>query len=151
VLNRTGVTGNAGNKESKIIFGFSVAAAAITLWLWPASRSAAKHSMEGMKLLSSLWPVAGGCLLFIVWHRINFSQKVLPDREEKQIGLDDFLLTVMKLLQEKERQNPQKDKPVPYLNRMITQLRKLEKIMGRWKVAGLSYLVLCLCLLFLLL
>ena len=151
VLNRTGNTGNPGKTESKIIFTVSFIAAATTLWLWPAAGSPASHSLAGMKLLRALWPVAGGCLLFFAWRRIYSSKKVPTDDQKKQTGFDVILLIIMSLLQEKKWQKPQQGRLAPYLQRLVPQLRRSEKIMGRWKVVGLSYLALCLCLLFLLL
>ena len=151
VLKRTGSADNPGRAESRIIFTVSFIAAAITLWLWPADRSSASHSLAGIKLWQALWPVAGGCLLFLVWRQIFPSEKVPADDKKKQTAFDFILLTVTRLLQEKEWQNLQQGGLASYLHRLIPQLRRSEKIMGRWKVVGLSYLALCLCLLFLLL
>ena len=137
--------------DSRIIFTVSFIAGAITLWLWPAARSFAIHSLAGTKFWQALWPVAGGCLLFLAWRRISSGEKVPAENHGKQTGFDGVLLTVMRLLQEKEWQRPQQGRLTPYLHRLVPQLRRSEKIMGRWKVVGLSYLALCLCLLFLLL
>lgn len=151
VIKRTEGTGNPGRAESRIIFTVSFIATAITLWLWPAARISASHSLTVMKLWQALWPVGGGCLLFIVWRRISSSQNIPADDQKKQTDFDDILLTVTRLLQEKEWQQPEQGRLNFYLHRVVPQLRRSEKIMGRWKVVGLSYLVLCLYLLFLLL
>ena len=129
----------------------SCIATAITLWLWPEARSAANHSLTAIKLMQGLWPVAGGFLLFLCWQRIAVNKKVAPDTPNQPSALDDILRGITEALQEKEWQQPKQDRVTPYLQEEIPRLRKAEKIMGRWKVIGLSYLVLCFCLLYLLL
>ncbi len=151
VLRHSRSVGHSGRTESRIIFAISFIAAAITLWLWPAARISASHSLAGMKFLQALWPVAGGCLLFLVWRRISSRTTVFSDEQKKQGGFDTILRTVTRFLQEKEKQNLKQDGLVTSLRKLVPPLRRSEKIMGRWKVVGLSYLALCLCLLFLLL
>ena len=152
VLNRTsGGSPEPGRTESKIIFIVSFIAAAITLWLWPAARDSASHSLIGIKLVHALWPVAGGWLLFFIWSRIFPFAAILPKDQNKQTVFDDIFFTATRVVQEKKWQAPQQGRLNPYLDKIIPLLRKSEKITGRWKVVGLSYIVLCLCLLLLLL
>ncbi len=150
VLNRPEKTDNPGKTESAITFSISFLATAITLWLWPAARNPASHSLETIKLVQALWPIAGGCLLFFSWRRFFSSQKNPADDPEKQTAFESILHTLTGLIQKKWRTS-QQDRLAPYLSRLIPQLRRSEKITGRWKVAGLSYLALSLYLLFLLL
>ena len=134
-----------------MIFALSCIAAAVTLWLWPAAGNFASHSVAGNKLLQGLWTFAGGCLLFLAWHKISFTKEIPTDDQKRKTNFDTIVCTVTRLLQEKEYQKPQENRLVIFLRRLVPQLRRIEKIMGRWKVVGLSYIALCLCLLFLLL
>ena len=140
-----------GRRASLIIFALSCIGAAVPLWLWPAAGNFASHSVAGIKLLQGLWPVAGGCLLFFAWNRMSFMIEVPADDQKRKTGFDTIIRTVTSWLQEKEDQKPQQDRLVIFLRRFAPHLRRAEKIMGRWKVIGLSYIALCLCLLFLLL
>ncbi len=151
VIRRSRGSDKPGRTASRIIFALSCIAVAIPLWLWPAASKFASHSVTGIKLLQGLWPVAGGCLMFLVWRRISFTTKVPTDDQKKKTGFDLIVCTVTSLLQEKEYRKSQQDRLVIFLSRLVPPLRRAEKIMGRWKVAGLSYIVLCLSLLFLLL
>lgn len=151
VLIHTGKTSTSDRAENSAIFFISFIASAITLWLWSGARNTAIHSLAKTALLQSFWPVACGCLLFFIWHRFSCKKRVLSNIPGSQTSFDTLLLTVMKLLQEKEWQKPQTDKIVKLLHTLPPHLRRAEKIMGRWKVAGFFYLTLCLYLLFLLL
>jgi formate hydrogenlyase subunit 3/multisubunit Na+/H+ antiporter MnhD subunit len=151
VLRRLKGDTNPGRTESRIVFAVSFIAVLLILWLWPAASASASHSLAGTKLLQGLWPVGGGCLLFLIWKRISSSPESAAERQQKQSTFDTIIDTVTKFLQEKDRQQPQQDRFLTSLRRLIPQLRRTEKIMGRWKVVGLSYVTLCLCLLFLLL
>jgi hydrogenase-4 component B len=142
---------NSGRIASRIVFAVSFIAVLLTLWLWPAARSSVIHSLAGTKLLQGLWPVASGCFLFLVWQRISATTEVPADDQQKQSTFDTIIDTVTKFLQEKEWPQPRQDRFLIQVRRLVPQLRRTEKIMGRWKVVGLSYVTLCLCLLFLLL
>ncbi|MBU0944891.1 MAG: NADH-ubiquinone oxidoreductase [Proteobacteria bacterium] len=137
--------------ESRTIFSISFIAVAITLWLWPAARDSASHSLAGAKILQALWPVTAGSILFFVWRQIPFCNKELSTAQEKQPSFATLLPPIMQLLEEKEWQIPPHDNVNTSLHRLSPHLRRLEKIMGRWKIVGLSYLALCLYLVFLLL
>ncbi len=140
-----------GRKARQSIFVLSCIAVAVPLWLWPAAGNFASHSVAGMKLLQGLWPVVGGSLLFLVWCRIAFTRDVPRDDQKRKTAFDTIGCTVTSMVQEKEDQKPQQDSLVIFLHRLAPYLRRAEKVMGRWKVVGLSYIALCLCLLFLLL
>ncbi|MEA3468880.1 MAG: proton-conducting transporter membrane subunit [Thermodesulfobacteriota bacterium] len=140
-----------GRTASQIVFALSCIAAAATLWLWPAADNFASHSVAGNKLLQGLWTFAGGCLLFLAWRKISFTAEVPADDRKRKSDFNSIVNTVTHLLQEKEYQQPLENRLVIFLRRLVPQLRRTEKIMGRWKVVGLSYIALCLCLLFLLL
>jgi formate hydrogenlyase subunit 3/multisubunit Na+/H+ antiporter MnhD subunit len=139
-----------GRTVSPIPFALSCIAVAATLWLWPAASNFARHSVSGMKLLQGLWPVAGGCILFFVWRRVAWSMKVSADEQKGKSGFDMIVGTVTRLLQEKEDPKPQQDRLVFFLQRVVPNLRRAEKIMGRWKVVGVSYITLCILFLLLL-
>ncbi len=151
VIRRCGGSGKTGSTASRTVFVLSCIAVAGTLWIWPAARNVATHSVAGVKLLQGLWPVAGGCLLFLVWRRIAWPTGLPVEDEKSKTSFDTLVCRVTGFLQEKEEQKPQEDRLVLYLHRLVPNLRRAEKIMGRWKVVGLSYITLCLCLLFLLL
>ncbi len=151
ILKQTKGTETSDKVASRVIFSISLFSAAIILWLWPMAGNSAIHSLTKTTLLQTLWPVVGGYLLFLVWRRLSSGKKVPSDKQDKQTALDVILPKVTTLLQEKNWQKPQPGKLEPYLHRLVPYLRRSEKIMGRWKVVGLSYLALCLFLLFLLL
>jgi hydrogenase-4 component B len=151
VLKSNRGSNNNGRIKSRMIFGVSFIAVAMALWLWPAALSHASSSMAGTTIIQGLWPVGAGGILFLVWQRISTTKTVPTDEQQKKTAFDTLVDTVTRLLQEKERQQPQQDRLLNSLRRLVPQLRRTEKIMGRWKVVGLSYLTLCLCLLFLLL
>ncbi len=136
---------------SRIIFTLSFIAVAVTLWLWPAANNFASHSIVGTKILQGLWPVAGGFLLFFAWHRVSVKINLPTKDQKRKFSFDTLICAVTNLLQKKETPKPQQNKLVIFLHMLIPYLRKTEKIMGRWKVVGLSYIALCLSLLFLLL
>ena len=151
ILRRSSGSSKPGETTSQILLIFSCIAVAGTLWLWPAASNLASHSLAGIKLLQGLWPVATGCGLFFVWHRISPTTEIPADDQKRQTGFDRIASLLSSLLQEKGEQKPQQDRLVILLRRLVPNLRRAEKIMGRWKVVGLSYITLCLCLLFLLL
>jgi len=151
ILRHSKSTGTSKNAEHSVIFPISLIATLTIIWLWPAARHSASHSLAATTLLQALWPVIGGCLLFLSWQRISFNKKVPVGVQEKQTGFEALLITATKLMQEKKWQKPQSGRLHSYRHRLIPHLRRTEKIMGRWKVVGLSYLALCLYLLFLLL
>lgn len=139
-----------GRTESQTIFTLSCVVVAGTLWLWPAASNFATHSLAGTKLLQGLWPVAGGCLLFLVWRKIAVTTELPAGDKRRKTAFDTIAGKATNLLLEKEAPI-QEDRLVLFLHNLIPSLRRAEKIMGRWKVVGLSYITLCLCLLFLLL
>ncbi len=142
---------HSGRTVSRMIFAVSFIAVLLVLWLWPAARNSASHSLTGMKLLQGLWPVAGGTILFLIWQRICTIRGLTTDEQQKQSAFDSTIETVTRFLQEKDWQQPRQDRLLTSLRGLVPQLRKAEKIMGRWKVVGISYVTLCLCLLLLLL
>jgi formate hydrogenlyase subunit 3/multisubunit Na+/H+ antiporter MnhD subunit len=140
-----------GRRTSRIIFALSLLTVAMTLWLWPAASNFAGHSITGTKIMQGLWPIAGASFLFLVWRRVFVTAKI-PTKDQKKIfDLDALIDRVTKLLQEKEVAKQQANKLLIFLHTLVPYLRKTEKIMGRWKVVGISYIALCLSLLFLLL
>ena len=151
LLRDTEKRGNSERAGSGIIFTVSFIATAITLWLWPAAGFFVSNSLSWTKFWQALWPVAGGCLLFLAWRRFFIREKQTLDDVKKQTIFDIVLFRFGNLLQEKEWQTTQQGRFISYLSGFVPQLRRSEKIMGRWKVVGLSYLLLCLCMLFLLL
>ena len=150
-LNRSDQGEQSGQTVSSTVFLACLVASAIAPWLWPAARSSAIHSLAAPKLLQSLWPVASGCLLFFIWKLARSRLKTSTDSRTKRTTLEVILDFLAKSFQEKDWQGPQQDRLTPYLDRLIPSLRRSEKILGRWKVVGLSYLMLSLCLLLLLL
>jgi formate hydrogenlyase subunit 3/multisubunit Na+/H+ antiporter MnhD subunit len=151
ILGRREGDANSGKTMNRMVFAVSFIAVLLILWLWPAARNSASHSLAGTKLLQGLWPVVGGWFLFLVWQKIVTNREVPTGEQQKQSTFDTFIDTVTKFLQEKDWQQPRQDRFLNALRRVVPQLRRTEKIMGRWKVVGLSYVTLCLCLLFLLL
>ncbi len=139
-----------GANMSRVIFALSWLGVAVSLWLWPGASDFAGHSLVGTKILQGLWPIAAASLLFFVWQRISW-RKVGPAGETKKKTVFDTLVNRVTSVLEEEEKDRQQDRLIIFLRRLVPPLRRVEKIMGRWKVVGLSYIVLCLCLLLLLL
>lgn len=136
---------------TQMIFAVSCTFVAMTLWLWPGADIFASHSIKGIQVLHGIWPITGGCLLYLFLRPILFTTETATDDRKKKIDFDMIMRMVTGALQEKEEQKTEHNRLANYTYRLAPHLRKVEKIMGRWQVVGLSYIALCLCLLFLLL
>ena len=136
---------------TRVIFAVSCTFVAMTLWLWPGAEFFASHSIKGIQVLHGIWPVTGGCLLYLFLRPLLFTTVTSTNARKKKINIDRIMRLVTGLLQEKEEHKTQHNRLANFTYKLAPHLRKVEKIMGRWQVVGLSYVALCLCLLFLLL
>lgn len=149
VLYRTKNKHHSSAAPSSLPFAASLLAVISALWIWPTARIYASHCLTGAKAWQSLWPVILGFLLFFGWNRLrkeNHSDAPTPDNKEPSTEKNN--VPQQSLL-------PQADTwvhhhPRSYFSAVLLHLRKSEKILGRWTIVGLSYLILCLILLILL-
>ncbi|MCK5195006.1 MAG: hypothetical protein KAQ71_14440, partial [Desulfobulbaceae bacterium] len=132
-------------------WAISLAAVALSLWIWPVSGTHAIHSLAGNKMWQALWPVAFGCLLSWLWLKAYTSNKFTRlsallkrfsfDELCSSIHWPDFLLRSGKsILISKEWF------PFSQFSRLDFFPNKAEKILGRWTVVGLFYLIICIIL-----
>ena len=135
--------------HSSLPFTASLIAVVATLWLWPVSRHHAGHSLVAIKIWYSFWPVMLGSLLFTAWTCLR----------EKSTQDSHFFESNESTARQSKipsyRPSPGIAARVchsaySHFLVMVLWLQKTEKIVGRWTVAGLSYLVLCLILFILL-
>ncbi len=151
VLYRTKNKHHSSASSSLLPFAASFLVVISALWLWPAARVYANHSLAGLKIWQSLWPVVLGFLLFSVWHRLRAKAKghedaPTPDNKKLRKGLSNVPhQPLFPLVHNWAYHHMHSLFPA-----VVLQLRKTEKIMGRWTIVGLSYLLLCLIVLFLL-
>jgi len=151
IMRNIDVTPKSGNISMRLIFAASFTAVATTLWLWPVADNFSSHSLDKPQLLLGLWPVAVGCLLFFFLQRTILKTTIQTDKRKEIYGFDTVIYLVTNFLQEKKKKKLTQSRFANFLDRLVPYLRKIEKIMGRWQVVGLSYMALCFCLLFLLL
>jgi hydrogenase-4 component B len=145
VVRKTGHEENTHPTSFSSVWAISLAAVALSLWIWPLSKTQAIHTLSGDKLWQGLWPVVVGCLLSWLWYRICAKKKstdvsVPSDRfifdslhckmhwPDLLIRMRESMLTFMEW------------HPFSWLDFLPN---KSEKILGRWTVVGLFYLIIC--------
>jgi formate hydrogenlyase subunit 3/multisubunit Na+/H+ antiporter MnhD subunit len=147
----------------------SLVAVGFAVWLWPAVRTPAEHSLQAVKLWQSFWPVATGALLFLLWRgfckrgraaQLNYSSwcgfvwlKKLHQAtslwRKDMSGINSLLRNRNPIYQaviggeqeEGAKKRGNAVKPLAF-GKIDLIFRKSEKIMGRWMVVGLAYLLL---------
>jgi hydrogenase-4 component B len=138
----------------------SVALAAITFWVWPASRAAFLHSLLPEKFWNSFWPVLAGGLLTFGWNRplVRKISKRLspfgtitgsPARHDVPVRWQTLHHHLHLLLESDLRLLHQGRNWWRHAG-IDGRLKKMEKIFSRWIVVGLFYLTLTITLLALL-
>jgi len=128
-------------------------AVAFALWLWPEAYSYALHSLSVQKVIHSLWPIVMGYLIVLVWRWKGQQEAPLDEGRQARAGrlpFHDFYMRLLKWLEMAESMLTKQLVALAEIFLKMLQLRKLEKILGRWTIAGVSYLVLTIALLFLL-
>ena len=138
----------------------SLAGVALVMWLWPAARGMALHSLVPAKLWQGGWPVATGVLLFLAWHW-SIRGRATPYRVPEGdvlVLLEQCIGHVRPGLFQAWR------KPVSVMEQNLTQqwrravhavagapyLFRTENVLRRWGVVGSLFLLLWGLLLFLL-
>ena len=139
----------------------SLAAVATAFWLWPAARIPALHSLAISTLWQSLWPVATGCLLAYGWNRIAGKRDTLYTLPAGDVlallpqaagrGWQRSYHTWTIRMRESNRRRRRRWRQSLRSSTIDRRLRKGEKVLGRWEVVGLVYLLLCTFFLFFLL
>lgn len=132
----------------------SVVLAALVPWLWPPLRELGVHSLELHAALHSLWPVGLGTVLALVWFALG---SPLPGRKTEKGDFDRLagnlyngLVIAMNritglLNRIYGRLTPKELKKYFAPVTAVTKgPGKWEKVLGRWSVVGLCYLLICL-------
>jgi len=130
-------------------------AAVLVLWLWPEARSYSIHSLAPNSIAQSALPIFLGWLSYFFWNKILY-------KEQKTLALpsNEFNIPLVRALEHidnlkisapKSSKTDVSDRLVEIFKQVIyfpikNRLRKWEQIMGRWIMAGLFYLLLCLIL-----
>jgi len=151
IVRKTGHEENTHPSSFSSAWAISLAAVSLFLWIWPVAGTHAIHSLAGNKMWQGLWPVAVGCLLLWLWYRIyakkkltdvsSYSDRFTFDCLRNNIHWPDFCL--------------RKQKSILTLDDWFSFsrfswfnffLNKTEKVLGRWTVVGLFYLIICIIL-----
>jgi hypothetical protein len=151
---------SSGKRLAAILWVASVAGVIGVPWLWPAMNKLAAHSLQVPALVQSLWPVALGTALVMGWFATG---SWLPG---KTMDVADFDYLVRKAYEMLMRllgrvtgiftragyhfQPEQLRQRFPLLFSKSRGPSKWEKVLRRWSVVGVCYLLICI-LLFLLL
>ncbi|MBU0729934.1 MAG: complex I subunit 5 family protein [Proteobacteria bacterium] len=129
---------------------FNLAGVAVTLWLWPGSETAARHSLTPGTVIHGLWTVAAGCLLAFALTRLIRQR---PTAQESHPGVDSFPQKIFKKLflhcfpdrsargQHGDLSKYKVDGRNTRFQVIEVQLGKIEKIFGRWTISGLFFLM----------
>lgn len=131
----------------------SLGAVAFAVWLWPQAKLQARHSLAISKIIHALWPVVLGSGIIFFWRRSEDKQEVYDDGYlacESRSHLNSLYMQVSKSWEMRLARLSKFFFAMLELLLKMLQLRKIEKILGRWTMVGVSYLVLCLLLLLLL-
>lgn len=144
-----GKMGYLGNSPSA--WTMSLAAVALTLWIWPTSRTHAFYSLAGINMFHALWPVAVGCMLSWLWNKkyvrnifesfSNLLKRFSCARPCNTMPCPDFLGRLKKNLLTCKEWIP--SCRFPWMDFFP---KKAEKVLGRWSVVGLFYLIICILL-----
>ncbi len=151
ILKNMNTIPKSGNILIQLVFVASFTAVATTLWIWPFADDFSSHSLEREQIFQGSLPVAAGCFLFFLLQRSVLTTKFQTGTPKRKNLFDTFKCLATDLVQKKRKENQPQNMFAGSINRLVPYLRKIEKVMGRWQVVGLSYLALCFCLLFLLL
>lgn len=134
----------------------SVIAVGGLLWAWPMGRSYGASLMEPEVLWQGLWPIALGCGLMAMRRKISGGRKFIA------MPAGDILwcfygwsVAITELWKKRGGKAATvrvgADHWPPYcIQDILARGRQVEKKLTRWAVVGLSYLLLCFVLLFLL-
>ncbi|MGW8161468.1 MAG: complex I subunit 5 family protein [Desulfobulbales bacterium] len=157
----------AGNSRRSIAAGLwvlSVAAVVAVPWLWSPFQNLAGHSLQEVAMVQSLWPVALGTVLALGWfatgHRLPYRGRAISDFDYLVRKLyDEFMnmLTSFTDTFDKVRHKIEPGHSLQHLQHYFlgfTRTRgpgKWEKVVGRWAVVGLFYLLICILLFILML
>lgn len=141
---------------SAILWLISVIGVMFLPWLWPPLRYPGSHASGSYDLLHTLWPVVLGSALALVWFA---SGNRLPGRGQEVADFDSITRSLydrfMSLLNwftdmlERMRQKTQPEKLKQHFVPFYARLKgpgKWEKVLGRWSVVGLCYLLVCILL-----
>ncbi|MCL7487249.1 MAG: hypothetical protein M8357_03620 [Desulfobulbaceae bacterium] len=131
----------------------SIALVAATPWLWPPLHNLGRHSLQWQALAQSLWPVALGTVLALVWFatgsRLPARNRDVADFDylarslsggfmQILVAVTDFFAGLRHAMESwLSRQENLRD---------FIRTRgpgKWEKVLGRWSVVYLFYLLIC--------
>lgn len=136
----------------------SLASVCLTFWIWPAASQYIDHALKISKLWQSLWPVLAGALLSAIFLQSSLSARITFSHFFSRTT--SLYFPVIKSFLAKYRGSIGKKNVGQQLfntimlslsssRTLIRFLRNSEKIIGRWTVTGIFYLLLVLLLIFL--
>jgi hydrogenase-4 component B len=139
----------------------SVAGVAAVLWLWPEVRSLGRHTLQPGAMLQSLWPVTLGAVLALGWFRtgprLSARGRSLPDFDALAQKLFDTSMTALAAITDivdrarriVDAEPVRRCCSLSPTSTLSGRLVTAEKVLSRWSVVGLFYLVICICILLL--
>ena len=117
-------------------------ASLLCLYLWPAAQEAAGKTFAAAKIWSAFWPASLGIIAYTAI--LGFT----PENRFFVLPAGDFYHPLvsaagMGTWKRPEREKRERKSGKPWRDTVYSKLRKSEKVLGRWSVAGLLFLVLC--------
>jgi len=138
-----------GNRTAWLL---SLVAVATAMWLWPTARIAALHTLKITILWQSLWPVAVGVLLAYSVKRLAKNRDTLYSLPAGDILASltpaagrNWLRIYHKWatrVRESNRKRRHRWRQILHAAGIDHHLHKGEKVLGRWEMVGLVYLLL---------
>jgi len=147
--------GAAAEKKnlSFMLWLVSVVSLLLVPWMWPPLQKLGHQALQLHHLLQGLWPVALGTAAALAWiatgRRIPARELNVADFDEisrRSYGQFMNLLGSATRMLDSVQQQLQPESVKQYLAPIFTRIKgpgKWEKVLGRWSVVGLCYLLIC--------
>lgn len=152
LMRQKSVAGNANCPTLEVpLWLASVAAVLLVPWLWAPLQDLGPHSLAGWGVLQALWPLLSGAVLALTWFGLG---SPLPGREISVLDFDRLAQRSYRgFMQIPAAITAVLEKLAGFLKperlssaARISGLGKWEKVLGRWSVVGLCYLLICIVL-----
>jgi formate hydrogenlyase subunit 3/multisubunit Na+/H+ antiporter MnhD subunit len=157
LFRRLGRTESVGvGKMATLRWLISIGAVIAVPWLWPPLQELGLHSLELQTLLQALWPVFLGLVLALAWF---FLGSPLPGRGKDVADFDSLVrwayggfmqgLSAVTGIVDRAGESLKPGRLKRFYKPVAAVTGgpgKWEKVLGRWSVVGLCYLLICILL-----